>query len=167
MRLCVCVCVLASVCIHSQGLLSFLQEPNQGRAVIRCASFEVQLWNVIGLLTHAIAHRLAHTLTCSLAHLLVSLFSMPLNPSECISPRTKTVYSGWCWLVNYTTGSMIRKLADLMNIMHHYVLHQLFVLRGFPLLLTDHALCTMCERKCRTLSVSLWVRQSKWGLRIP
>lgn len=66
---CVCVCVCICMCSHAyrQGLLSFLQEPNQGRAVFRCASFEVQLGNVIGLPTHTIAykHTYAWSLTCS------------------------------------------------------------------------------------------------------
>lgn len=37
-----------------------------------------------------------------------------------------------------------KTLADLMNIMHHYVLNQLFLLRGFPILLIDLVRRTIC-----------------------
>lgn len=124
---CVCmfVCYLGAGVFRYSMLFSFL-EPIQGRVVIRWAPFEVQLGNVIGLPIHAIRlHTLQHWHACSLTH---SLLFMPLNRSECISQRTKTVEFGWCWLVNYTTGGNHKKnVADLMNIMHLYVLSLPFI----------------------------------------
>lgn len=91
---------------------------------------------------HKHRHTHIHSLICLLSHLLI-LFSMPLNPSECISQRTKTVYFGWSWWVNYTTGSMIRKLWWISWILYVASLcpPTLPFERVPP---TDHMHCTIC-----------------------
>lgn len=96
---CVCLCMCSYACIWPRFPFIF--------ALFHCVSLEAQVGNVIGLLTHAIAHRhtdthtlthsLNHSLTfaLSLAHLLVS---MPSSHQNALARKQRLLL--WMTLIN-------------------------------------------------------------------
>lgn len=92
---------------------------------------------------------------------------MPLNPSECISQRTKTVYLGWCWLVNYTTGSMKRKFYWIS---HEYNGSSCPSPHFFQIIYTLHYVLGYQYHSCQSTFENFWAskeisfgRQDLWN----